>query len=322
MDVHQADHCRNSGRRRGAGARATNRPYRSFSRGRPLSLAVLLLALSLLLPAAATATGRQATPGLDPGRSSGEATSDRLTEASLAGCDLPSEVDTLALARVTLPPGATATAVGGAHLFFVESGALTFRQSARADGPPVTYGAGDQFRVSYDVASPPAITNEGTGPAVALVVSLAVTGGNGIEESLTGWAAVELLAVADAASVAPLDPANWAPWQTIAVSLTRVSYERGASYDIREPVARLLAIDSGAVNVVVAGPALYTPADDAAQSLPATARVSLTPGDQLLVPGNDRISTRNVARGPSAVLIVMVSWIYTFVPVPVTDCQG
>src|SRR5688572_24885274 len=111
MTPHRNDRPRQPGRCRPRGrvARTDNRPHRRFPRGRPLSLAILLLPLALLLPAAAAATDRQATPAA--------VTTDQLVEATLGSLDLPRAVDTLALARVTLSPGATATALNGAHLF-------------------------------------------------------------------------------------------------------------------------------------------------------------------------------------------------------------
>ncbi|MGH2531395.1 MAG: hypothetical protein ACRDJW_03715 [Thermomicrobiales bacterium] len=222
-----------------------------------------------------------------------------------------------------LPPGAEATAWTAAHLFFVESGTLTVQAHARAylpptgtpgpvheevpAGPPVTYDAGDQFLVFYDVASSPTIANHGAEPAVALVVTLAVTSRSSTREPLTGGAIVEPLAVAGVARVGPpLVTAGRLGAEPISVALVRASYERGANFDIGEPAARLLAVESGALNVLVSDPAFYAPADAAGKPLPSDARVSLAPGDHLLVPAPGRISTQNVARGPIAVFIVTI----------------
>ncbi|MGH2533244.1 MAG: hypothetical protein ACRDJW_13175 [Thermomicrobiales bacterium] len=282
-------------------------------------LIVSVLAVALLPSPWAAAATRQATP-----RPEG-VTVDQIIEATLDWHTLPRAIDTLALVRATLPAGATAAALNGAHLVLVESGALTVQEFARAyvppagtpgpvhenvpAGPPVTHGAGDQFLVVDDGVSPPAITNAGTEPAIALVVSIAFTGGNRIGESLTGWTVVEPLAVADATGVGPpLFAAGRLDTAPISVALDRASYERATSLDFIwvESAARLFAVETGALNVLVIDPALYMPAVASPKQLPATSRVSLTRGDQLLVPAPGRIATRNVARGPSVVLIVTV----------------
>jgi hypothetical protein len=224
--------------------------------------------------------------------------------------------------------------MNGAHLFVVESGALTIKWYLGGDNPPPgpgpdyvdlpggssVYTVGDQLLVSYVETPPLMMTNEGTEAAVALVVALTATGGNPIGDSLTGEAVVEPLAVADAAQVGPpLSTAGEAGAERIAVSVVRVRYERGASVDILdilEPAAPLLAVEAGTLNVAVTDPALLTPAGGAPQQLPPDARVSLVPGDQLLVPAPGRMSIRNVGRGPSTVLIVTVG------PAPASAVQG
>jgi hypothetical protein len=288
-----------------------------------VALLGLLLALGLLRPAVAAATASQATPAA--------VATARLGEASLCGGHLPPAVDTLALARVTFAPGATATVAHGAHLFVVASGALTVETLLRAyvsphgtpgpvhvdvpAGPPAAYAAGKRFVVAADAAPQTAIVNGARQPAVALVVSVADTAGAGIGASLTGFADVELLAVAAATVGAPLDPPGWSNTTAIGVSLTRVEYDPGGRHDVLGPAGRLLAVDAGAVNARVDGAAWHAPADAPARVLPPTARVSLAPGDALLVPGPDPIATRNVARGPSALLVVTVGQIYTVVPI-------
>ncbi|MGH2557417.1 MAG: hypothetical protein ACRDJH_00020 [Thermomicrobiales bacterium] len=325
MNPHNDDHARDPGRSRREGeiARTNTRLNRRFPRRHARALGVLLLALNLLPPMVVAATARQATPSPAESTLPDEVTVDLLIEATLEWHTLPRALNTLALSRATLPPGAEATTLNGAHLFFVESGALTVQAHARAygpptgtpgpvhvdaaAGPPVTHRAGDQFLVSYDVASSPTIANEGAEPAVALVVSIAVRSPSSTGEPLTGGAVVEPLAVAGAARVGPpLLTAGKLGAAPISVALVRASYERGANFDIGEPAARLLTVESGALNVLVADPAFYAPADAAGKPLPPDARVSLAPGDQLLAPAPGRISTRNVARGLSAVLIVTV----------------
>jgi hypothetical protein len=334
MNPHDDVHLRNSGlhRVRGGVARSDNLSHRRFPRGRPLSLVVVLLAFGLLLPATAAATYRQATPGPDRSSLSEGVTVDRLIEATLDWIGLPMSVDTLALTRVTLSPGAEASALNGSHLVFVESGALTVQEYARIyppptgtpapvhedvpAGPPVTYGTGEQFLAYYDVVSPPSITNEGEEPAVALVVSVAATGGGSIADSLTGWAEVEPLAVEDAARMGPpLFPAGGLGADPLAVALERRTYERAEADPSLPPPyenaewrgARLIAVESGALNVRSGVPALYRPAGAAPQALPSGAQVSLVPGDQLLALAPGRIATRNVARGPSTALFVTVA---------------
>jgi hypothetical protein len=300
-----------------------------------------IAALGLVLPAAARAIDRQATPGPEPHPLPEGVTVDRLIDARLGASDLLAAVDTVALARVTLSPGATATAANGAHLFVVEDGAMTVQAYARAylpptgtpgpvhedvpAGPPITYVAGDQFLVSYDVASSPSIANEGSEPAVALVVSLAATGDAGIEDSLTGWSAVELLAVEDAAD-GGLDPELFAAIVVgdvrLPVALDRVRYDDGAGrgpggelvdeamIDLGEIVtesgARLLVVEAGALNYLVGDPALLRRPGEAPQQVPASSRISQVSGEQVLVRYPGRMLTRNVGRGPSTVLIVTV----------------
>lgn len=285
---------------------------------------VLFLAFTLLPEVATAAVARQATPSPEQGALAEGVTADPLVEAALDWHGLPRGLNTLALARLTLPPGVETSAENGAHLFVVESGALTVQEYARAyppptgtpgpvhvevpAGPPVTYRAGDQFLTLYDVASAPTIANEAAEPAVALVVSLAVRSPVSPGEFLTGGEVVEPLAVSGAARVGPpLLGAGDFGAEPISVALVRVSYERGATLDIVEaPAARLLVVESGALNVLVADPAFYAPVEGVGKPLPADARISLVPGDQLLVPAPGRVATRNVARGPSAVLIVSV----------------
>lgn len=251
---------------------------------------------------------------------------DQLVTARMGAHDLPPTVDTLALARVTLPPGATAAAVNGAHYFLVEAGALTVRKFIVPGGEipgtsPTT--AGDwtsiDFDDTYDEAAPPTITNEGTEPAAALVVSLAATGGAGIEAALTGWGNAEPLAVADAAGVGPPLPAAGEPVREgIGVALVRVTYEPGASVhllDVLESTAFLLTVEAGELEFLVPNDALLTPAGGAPQRVRLDGRVSVAAGDQLLVPAGPPIlsgfvplpgpiTSRNVAAGPSSVLIV------------------
>jgi hypothetical protein len=70
--------------------------------------------------------------------------------------------------------------------------------------------------------------------------------------------------------------------------------------------AHLLAIEAGVLSPRLGYPALYRRAGAAPQQLPSDARVSLVPGDQLMVLASARIGTRNVARGESTVLIPTV----------------
>jgi hypothetical protein len=222
---------------------------------------------------------------------------------------LPPSVDALALTRIALPPGEAATAVDGSHLFIVESGELTVDEYIVPTDPPI-YGVGERFDVRYDETSP-AITNEGAEPAVALVISLVRLGGASIMESLPGWQRVDGLALVDPASVdPPLLPTGGSDGGVIAVALVRVAYSAGASAEIPEiltPAAHLLAVESGALDVQVADPALLTPAGGSAETLPSNTRVSLKPGDHLLVPGPGRVSTFNDAAGPASVLFLSLA---------------
>jgi hypothetical protein len=314
----------------------------------PQKVVVLLLALALLPSTVAVATARQATPAPQPRTLSEGAAADLLIEATLDQLDLPRTVDILALARVTLPPGVEATTGIGAHLFVVETGVLTAREYFHAPPPPPgsppssdvstpylpagPYHEGDQFLVRSGVASPGGIANEGAIPAVALVVSLAVRNPDNPREILTGGAVVEPLAVASATLVEPLPAGGGVAPVSISISLVRASYEEGAGRGpggelideamiaidefIVETGARLLAVEAGALNVLIADPALLTPAGGAATQLPADARASLTPGDELFVLAPGRVATRNVARGPTSVLIVTIG------PDPAATVQG
>ena len=236
-------------------------------------------------------------------------TADELGRAWLGRHDLPPNVDVLALVRVTLPPGATARAVNGAHLFLVEAGALTdYWEGLTLPGYVST--AGDWFLIRHGETPPKVLVNEGTEPAVALVVSLAATGGTGVTEAFPGWEVVEPLAVADAASVSPslLEP-DGSVAHDIGVALLRASFEPEASadlLDILDPAAYLLVGQTGALDVVAAVPVSFTPANGSLQQLPANEPVSLAPGDGLLVATPGRIATRNVAPEASSVLIVGV----------------
>jgi hypothetical protein len=221
---------------------------------------------------------------------------DQLGQARLSGRDLPPTVDTLALSRATLPPGATARAVNGAHLFVVDAGALTTHyEELPLSGSSST--AGDWFLIGNEETPPKSITNEGTEPAVALVVSLAETGGAGVEVALPGWGTVEPLAVADAAGErSPLRAAGGAAGERIAVALVRVTYERAAGADLQDilvPATHQLYLESG--ELVVQD--LQNP-----DPMPAP----LDPGGHLLVSAPGRMVTHNAARGPSTVLIVSV----------------
>jgi hypothetical protein len=303
-------------------------------------VAALLVVLTLLLPATVVATDRQATPGSAPASLPAGVAVARLIEATLDTLDLPANVDTLALARVTLSPGTTAKARLGAHLFVVEAGALTVQEFAHLPPPPsgtpdasvdvpvgspVTHGAGDQFLVVSEVVAEPTIGNEGAEPAVALVVSLAATGSAGIEGSLTGWSAVEPLAGADATNVyldQLLAAAIASGRGRLSVALDRVHFEEGAGRGpggelvdeamidvgriIADPGQRLIAVEAGAMNYLLVDPALFRRADEAPQQVPGMSRISQLPGDQLLVLNSGRMLTRNVARGPSTVLIVTI----------------
>jgi hypothetical protein len=286
---------------------------------------VLLLVFGLLLPAVAAAAERQATLSSDPVPLAAGVRIDRLIESTLGPLDLPPTVNTLALARVTLRPGATARAYDGAHQFVVEAGVLTVQDQAHMPPPPpgtpgvhqdvpvgpaVTHGAGEQFFVAHSGVYPPAtITNEGEEEAVALMVSISITGGAGLAGLLTGWDVVEPLAVADAADVSlPMSEALGLDAEPFAVALDRVSYDRGATLDFIwvDSAGRLFAVESGALNVLAIDPAIYEAAGDGPKRLQATTRVSPLPGDLLFVPAPGRIATRNVERGPSTVLIVTV----------------
>ena len=337
MTTRQDDHRRDPGHCQacGGGVCTDDRSRCRFARGRPRSLAVLLLALGLLLPAPAKATERQATPGPDQEATSQGVTTDHLIESSLEQMDLPCSADTVALTRVTLSPEAAAEALNGAHLFVVEAGALTVQEWVHipppgpgtpipfwpfvAAGPPVTHETGDQFLVGADGPAPPTITNEGAEPAVALVVSIVASGGYGLGELLTGWTSVEPLIAEAPVRVDSL------PGTRPHVSLVRVRYDRGASFDfdldhrlVLGPTTRLLAVESGALNVQADHAAQYRPAGAAPQELPPNARVSLLPGDQLFVGVPGTIATHNVARGPSAALMITISQVSGIVP-PVLD---
>ncbi len=233
-----------------------------------------------------------------------------ITTSSIGSNDLPPTVDTLALARVTLPPGATAAAENGAHYFLVEGGALTVRKfiapGVELPGGSAPATAGGLTYVDYDdtldEAAPPTITNEGTEPAVALVLSLAATGGAGLEAALTGWESVEVLAVADTASLGPPFPAAGESVRGgIGLALVRVTYEPEVSVDlgeVLEPATVLLVVESGGLDVQVSEAALLTPAGGPPESLPPETPMSIAPGDQLLVPSPGRATTQNVARDP------------------------
>jgi hypothetical protein len=343
MNPHQDDHVRTSERPRVRGGidRAANRSHRRLPRGRPPSIALLLLALGLLLPATAVAAERQTTPGSTALPLPAGVAVDRLIDATLDSLDLPANVETLALARVTLAPGATAKARVGVHLFIVEAGALTVQEYAHLPPPPsgtpevsvdvpvgspVTHDAGDQFLVVSGVVAEPAIGNEGAEPAIALVVSLAATSGGDIEGFLTNWSAVEPIAVEDATNVyldQLLAAAVASGRGRLSVALDRVHYAEGAGRGpggelvdeamidigsvIADPGTRLIAVETGAMNYLVVDPALFRRAGEAPQQVPGRSRVSQLPGDQLLVLNSGRMLTRNVARGPSTVLIVTIA---------------
>jgi hypothetical protein len=296
-----------------------------------------LVALSLVVRLPSASDG----PALDPRGAPPEGvTTERLIEETLGWQNLPITVDTVAVSRVTLAPGAEATAGNGAHLFVVESGTLTVQDFARAYGAPtgtpgpvhedvpagpgVAYGSGEQFAVATRGGIPPVIANAGSEPAVALVVSLAQTGGIGIDGSLPGWSTVEPLVVEDAALVGLfVAQAGLLGAEPLAVSLVRANYEDGAGRGpgreliddeamigvdgfITVSGARLLAVESGALNYIVLDPALHRRLDRDPAEVPAMARLSQIPGDQLLVVAPGRMLTRNVGRGPSAVLILTI----------------
>jgi hypothetical protein len=302
-------------------------------------LATLLLALGLLLPATVVAVGdQQATPGPDRDASPEGVIIDRLIESPLEQTDLPCSAATVALTRITLPAGETTATPFGTHLFFVESGALTVQEYAPLPvigtpepwseweeigpaGPPVTHEAGDQFLVTPpDGPQPPTITNEGTEPAVALVVSIADTAGHGQD----GLWRDRVLLVEPLVAAAPVR-VDALPGASLHVSLVRVRYDRGASVDFDNKhtfpkglSARLLAVESGVLNLQADHAAWYRPAGAALEELPPTTQVALATGDQLLVPGYGTIATRNVARGPSAALMITISQVSGIVP-PVPD---
>jgi hypothetical protein len=306
-----------------------------------LCLVMFLLTLCLLPPSVAAAAAQAATP--DPGTPPAGVTIDHLIASTLDRQDLRTGFNALLLERIILAPGATATVGVGAHLFVVEAGALTVagQVQPRAEpavapctaappppggsatpgqatgapveatpAPSVTHGAGEQFLVVADNASSPAITNEGAGPAAALVVSIAATGCNPTNQTVSGEADVVVLVDTGVARVGqPLVTAGREGAEPIAVALDRVRYDRGARLDLTDPAARLLVGESGAVNVRVADPASYFRAASPGllQPLPATARVSLVADDYVLLPAPGRVSTRNVARGPSEVLILTIA---------------
>jgi hypothetical protein len=299
---------------------------------------LVALGLVVRLPSA-TSTGTEVPQGAPPEG----VTTDRLIEQTLGWQNLPVTVDTVALTRVTLAPGAVATAGNGAHLFVVESGTLTVQDFMRAyvaptgtpgpvhedvpAGPAVTYAAGDRFAVASRGGIPPAITNEGSEPAVALVVSIAQTGNITIDGSLPGWSALEPLAVEDAARVGSfLVEAGRLSGSPIAVSLVRASYDEGAGKGpggelideamigidglVAESGTRLLVVESGAMNYLVVDPSLHRRPGEPPNQRPGMVRLSQIPGDQVLVAAPGRMLTRNVGRGPSVLLIV------TLGPVP------
>jgi hypothetical protein len=306
--------------------------------GRLPSLVVPLLAVGLLLPSIAAAAERQATPAPDQEASSQELTTDRLISSPLEQTDLPCSADTVALTRITLPPGQAAAAPFGTHLFFVESGALTVQEYVARPtgepmsehgeivpaGPPVTHETGEQFLVTPpDGPQPATITSDGTESAVALVVSIADMAGQG-QDGL--WRDRSLL-VEPLVAEAPVRVES-VPGTSPHVSLVRVRYDRGASFDFDTKhmwpsglFAQLLTVESGALNAQADRAARYRPAGAAPQELPPSARVSLLPGDLLGVDGPGTIATRNVARGPSAALMITISQVSGIVPpVPGRPC--
>ncbi len=339
MTTRQDDHRRDPGHCQACGGvvRTDDRSRCRFARGRPRSLAVLLLALGLLLPATlVAASDRQATPGSDRDAPPEGVTIDRLIETTMSLTDMGGPADTLALTRVTLSPGAQAAATNGAHLFVVEAGALTVQEYAYFPpteeyiplipfgpvGSPVTYQAGEQFRLTGTGPVPPEVTNAGTEPAVALVVSVVGSGGYGLDVLLTGWSAVEPLAVEDDGLDWLLTGAINVPSEHLSVALDRVHYEDGAGRGpegdlvdeamidlgevVAEPGARLLAVESGALNYLVGDPALHQRPGEPPTQTSASSRISQVPGEQVLVLAPGRMLTRNVGRGPSEVLILTV----------------
>ncbi len=247
-------------------------------------------------------------------------TTDHLIESSLEQMDLPCSADTVALTRVTLSPEAAAEALNGPHLFVVEAGALTVQEwvhipplvlvrpylSGRSSRParPSRMRRAIEFLVGADGPAPPTITNEGAEPAVALVVSIVASGGYGLGELLTDWMSVEPLIAEAPVRVDSL------PGASPHVSLVRVRYDRGASFDfdldhrlVLGPTTRLLAVESGALNVQADHAAQYRPAGAAPQELlPESAGLTAAGRPAFVgVPGT--IATRNVARGPSAALM-------------------
>jgi hypothetical protein len=250
---------------------------------------------------------------------------ERLLEETLGWGDIPPAVDRLAVSRVTLAPGETATATNGAHLFALEAGALTVQEYTRTyllptatanrlhedapAGPAIAYDVGFPFRVAARWGVPPTITNDGTVPAVALVVSLVPDTGSGIEVAFPGWTEVDPLASARMDYFGPVfGSIGGAGGSPIIVTLDRIAYDTGAQRGFPRNASHLLVVESGTLEITSQDMTISTTAAGTPQPRLAYELISLGAGDAVQVPIPGGVIAQNVASGATISLIVTISF--------------